>query len=463
LSSAAELLKRALYLTPLLAGTSWFGSGGFPRFWRLAALGLNLLNCILLSSVLALYGNPVALFPLLAAVACSGLLPEFLRPENRAPGSSVAENHPSCLPKEINENQNSELTAEPESVQGLANGSATRDISSVADASEPRVEVKEESPEKLTQLFATGEVSPTAVTDPVAAQPIAHLTPEDVTIVSETDFSKPKPVEKAEPGPAPLREECTVLHCELSNHAALVNALPPGEFAGIVNNVLSIFESMVEARGGVCDRLGSDGMRAFFREREGENHGGTPHAENALHCALALRTRLEGISQQCELHSGMELDLRLGINSGKMVVAPFGTPGRSRLGVAGEAAEWGVRLAGANLLYGSKILMGVRTRLLARESVETRSIDLLQRQLPPEPPEEVFELLALRGTLSSEALERLERYREGVALFRSRRWREAAAALRAARPSGQADDAIDLLLHRISEQEALAEYAVDGH
>jgi adenylate cyclase len=149
----------------------------------------------------------------------------------------------------------------------------------------------------------------------------------------------------------------------------------------------------------------------------------------------------------------MELDLRLGINSGKMVVAPFGTPGRSRLGVAGEAAEWGVRLAGANLLYGSKILMGVRTR----------SIDLLQRQLPPEPPEEVFELLALRGTLSSEALERLERYREGVALFRSRRWREAAAALRAARPSGQADDAIDLLLHRISEQEALAEYAVDGH
>ena len=98
--------------------------------------------------------------------------------------------------------------------------------------------------------------------------------------------------------------------------------------------------------------------------------------------------------------------------------------------------------------------------MVAGEAFEARPIDLLQRELPPEPPEAVFELLATKGALSMEALERLNRYREGVALFRERRWQEAASALRAARPPRSSDDAIDLLLHRISEQETLAEFPI---
>ncbi len=283
------------------------------------------------------------------------------------------------------------------------------------------------------------------------------------TVLAETSAEKRDvvpagPVEAA-PLPEPRREECTVMHCELSNHAVLVQSLPPAAFTALINQVLAVFESMVTAREGICDRLGSEGMRAFFRSQAGDSN----HAETALQCALALRARLENVSQKCEMQCGYELDLRLGINSGEVVVAPFGSSAKSVLSVAGEPAEWAVRLAGANLLYGSKILLGARTSVFALGIVETRPIDLLQRQLPPEPPEEVFELLALRGSLAADALERLVRYREGVEHFRARRWREAAAALRAARPPRQEDDAIDLLLHRISEQEALADYVVEGH
>lgn len=261
---------------------------------------------------------------------------------------------------------------------------------------------------------------------------------------------------KAPTEPAPQRAVCTVIHCELTNHATLVNSMNPGEFTSLLNKVINAFEEMVSARGGICDRLSSDALRAVFQTSPAEPEQG----KNALHCALSLKNRFIVISQACELKSGIELDVRIGVNTGEMVIAQFGSGSRNFFGVAGEAAEWGGRLSSANLLYGSRILIGASSHLLAGETFEARPIDLLQRELPPEPPEAVFELLATKGALSIDALERLNRYREGVTLFRERRWQEAAVALRAARPPRSSDDAIDLLLHRISEQETLAEFPI---
>ena len=114
------------------------------------------------------------------------------------------------------------------------------------------------------------------------------------------------------------------------------------------------------------------------------------------------------------------------------------------------------------MIYGSRILISARTGLLGGHSVERRPIDLLQRHLPPHPPEDVFEVLALQQTLDSEALSRLRLYREGVTLFRARKWAQARTKLRAARPLNVADEAIDLLLMRIDEQETRAAHTPTG-
>jgi class 3 adenylate cyclase len=297
---------------------------------------------------------------------------------------------------------------------------------------------------------ATDAADTAAVSAPLP-EPQEATTVQDPAPVSALESALEAPAESV-----PQRAICTVVHCELTNHATLVNSMNPGEFTSLLNKVINAFEEMVSARGGICDRLSSDALRAFFQTLPTEPEQG----QNALHCALSLKNRFSVISQACELKSGIELDMRIGVNTGEMVIAQFGSGSRNFCGVAGEAAEWGGRLASANLLYGSRILIGASSHVVAGEAFEARPIDLLQRELPPEPPEAVFELLATKGALSIEALERLNRYREGVALFRERRWQEAASALRAARPPRSSDDAIDLLLHRISEQETLAEFPI---
>ncbi len=251
------------------------------------------------------------------------------------------------------------------------------------------------------------------------------------------------------------RAECSVLHCELLNHSQLVRLLPPEDAVHFINRYLSICNETVAARYGWSDRADSEAFRAVFLPHpEGE-----PHSRAALHAALAIQARLKALSQECEVRFGQELDARLGVSSGELLVARFGPPGGLHHGAAGEPAEWARRLAGANLLYGSNILISESTAALAGRSVETRPIDLLQREMPPEGPEEVFELLALSGTLDAESSTRLTHYRRGVAHLRNRNWKAARNALRAARPIGRADDAIDILLHRIEEQEALAAYS----
>lgn len=253
----------------------------------------------------------------------------------------------------------------------------------------------------------------------------------------------------------PRRTQCTVLHCELLNHSQLVGLLPPGDAVHFINRFLSICEETASARYGKVDRADSESFRAVFEPHpEGE-----PHSRAALHTALAIQARLATLSTECEVRFGQELDARLGVSSGELLLARFGPPGAERNGAAGEAAEWARRLAGANLLYGSHILISEYTAALAGRSVETRPIDLLQRELPPQGPEEVFELLALAGSLDAESSTRLTHYRRGVAHLRNRNWKAARNALRAARPIGRTDDAIDILLHRIDEQEALASYS----
>jgi class 3 adenylate cyclase len=252
--------------------------------------------------------------------------------------------------------------------------------------------------------------------------------------------------------PNPERVSGSILFCELANHNELADYLPPEDAVRFINRLLGAFEETSGAHGGRADRADGEAFRAVFCSA----YGAEEHAEAAMTSALAIRERASSISRDCELLFGMSLDVRMGVNSGEVLLAEFGSETSKRAGIAGETAEWARRLAGANVLYGSRILIGSRTGLIGGHTVERRPIDLLQRHLPPHPPEEVFEVLALQNTLDASEKERLRHYREGVSKFRARKWEDARHSLLAARPSDHSDDAIDLLLLRIDEQKALS-------
>ena len=498
LATLLAALPEAAATSPLVFAAAWSAAAIPCTRWRMLMLAGFMIQIPLTHQAAGVLGKQFSPTLLALSIGFAGALPEILRLTQRrrqTPPAADPVDEPANASLLTPPASEADLLTSPsiaqetmhapmhapmhEAAAACADEDAAQEkpiitASSLGpDSSTPEIAVElplaelpslEETAPKTQETAATGGSSAPVVPDAIEASAVesestviaskANEAGAEATAVEE-DLERDLERED-DPVPAPRRAVCTVIHCELANHALLVNSMHPTDFTTLLNQVINAFEEMVGSRGGVSDRLSGDSLRAFFQTPPTDPAMG----QNALHCALALKNRFGAISQACELKSGIDLDLRIGVNTGEMVIARFGSGVRHFDGVAGESAEWGGRLASANLLYGSRILIGASSHLLAGDGFEARPIDLLQREMPPEPPEAVFELLATKGALSMDARERLNLYCEGVMRFRERRWKEAAAALRAAQPKRSNDDAIDLLLHRISEQETLAEFTV---
>ena len=94
--------------------------------------------------------------------------------------------------------------------------------------------------------------------------------------------------------------------------------------------------------------------------------------------------------------------------------------------IAGEPLEVARRLARANQIYGSEILLGPRTFSAAGKEIVARPIDFL-RSAQAHERLEVYELLTLAEKATPDEIARRDRFWTAIVYFRERRWNEAFA------------------------------------
>jgi class 3 adenylate cyclase len=256
-------------------------------------------------------------------------------------------------------------------------------------------------------------------------------------------------------GNAPLKfdgelREATVLVCEIFNHEELLATLRTDNYVAMTNSFLQNAADFLVDAGAYLDECDGENLRVIF----GAPLPDAAHAASACEAALELSVRLEGVNSGCMATWGKAFDFRIGINSGEVIVAAYGSRRLGALSVSGEPVEFARRLCTANSIYGTRTLIGARTFGLAEEAIEVRPMELIQRKPDDTGREEVYELITRKDQLSEPQRARRDLYWKGVVYFRENLLDRALVTFMETREKYGADGAVDFYLRRIEQMQA---------
>jgi class 3 adenylate cyclase len=158
----------------------------------------------------------------------------------------------------------------------------------------------------------------------------------------------------ADDAPAEERKLATVLFADLVGSTAHASSQDPERTRVQLDRFYDAMAEEIQHAGGTVEKFAGDSVMAVF----GAPSALEDHAERALHVALAMQGRLD------ELFEG-QLELRIGVNTGEVVVGPVRTGGSF---VSGDTVNVAARLEqGAE---PGEILVGERTVAAARGAFE---------------------------------------------------------------------------------------------
>ncbi|WJR77160.1 adenylate/guanylate cyclase domain-containing protein [Bradyrhizobium sp. NP1] len=251
------------------------------------------------------------------------------------------------------------------------------------------------------------------------------------------------------------RRVMTVLFCDMKGFTAMSEDVTPQGLVKIINHYLSTMSSPIRNHKGILDKYIGDAIMAYW---------GPPFVVEDEQADLACLAAIDMIDSVATLRKElpelldvrsipMDCDIRLGIATGEVLAGSIGSEFMMSFTVMGDAVNLASRLEAANKEYGTRSLVSEATVAALDAAIELREIDRLV-VLGQSRPQAVFEILGKQGALAPRLMTLRDRYAEGLAAYRDRRWADARKALRAALEAVDDDGPSLTLLKRIDAFEA---------
>ena len=216
------------------------------------------------------------------------------------------------------------------------------------------------------------------------------------------------------------RRTLTVLFMDLANFTTMTERLGH-RILPFLARYLGEMSSIIMSRRGTIDKFIGDAVMAFW----GAPTWNQDHAADACRSALACKAAMEAIRAELKRDGRPDLFVRIGVNTGRVVVGNIGSEERLDYTVIGDPVNLASRLEGMNKEYGTQIILGHNTYEEAKYDIVARRLDSVTVK-GREEPVFIYELLEMADPIKEIVRpDWVLAYEAGLDAFTDREWLKA--------------------------------------
>ncbi|HAT49341.1 MAG TPA: adenylate/guanylate cyclase domain-containing protein, partial [Alphaproteobacteria bacterium] len=212
----------------------------------------------------------------------------------------------------------------------------------------------------------------------------------------------------------------TAYFSDVAGFSTISEKLTPSELVLLLNEYLTAMCEIIARYDGTVDKFEGDAIIAFW----GAPLDQPNHATLCCHAAAEMQQYMVQMRERLVKEGRAELRVRMGINSGRMVVGNMGSKQRMDYTIMGDAVNLAARLEGANKFYASDTMISDATYQLAKDDIDCRVLDTV-RVIGKKEPVIIYQLLGKKGEVTGVLAELLVHYNAGLEQYRARKYQEA--------------------------------------
>ncbi len=217
------------------------------------------------------------------------------------------------------------------------------------------------------------------------------------------------------------KRNLTILFSDIAGFTSISERMGAEELVEFINEYLTEMTKIVINSKGTLDKYIGDAIMAFW---------GAPlpiqdHALRACRTAVQMQERLAELRKEWDLSEDQQIKIRIGLNTGDVVVGNIGGQNRFDYTVMGDTVNLASRLEGANKQYGTLNMISEYTYDVVKNDVVARELDNI-RVKGKEKPTRVYELIGLQE--DEEAVKKIEElnfYLKGLKKYQNADFAEA--------------------------------------
>jgi len=222
------------------------------------------------------------------------------------------------------------------------------------------------------------------------------------------------------------KKMATMFFSDVAGFTTISESLSAEALAMVLNRYLTPMSNIIIQYEGYIDKYEGDAIMADFGVPIWSDPDPTSHAWKACWAALEQFDKLQEVSEEIKHEFGVDIDARMGLNSGEVSAGNMGSAQKFQYTVMGDAVNQAARFEPANKPFDTHIMIGEPTYELAKDKIEVRFLTSMIVKGKTEPVK-AYELVAKKGEISDEKRRVIQTFEEGWHLHAEQKWDEAIA------------------------------------